>query len=416
MTMEKRRVVITGLGVISPVGTGVEKFWKSLIAGKSGIRRISHFDPSLFDCQVCGDVTDYNPDNYFSSKESRHLAKFVQYAVVASNEALAEAKLDLKNTNLERVGVLIGSGIGSIGTLEREFERFLERGPSKISPFFIPRIIINEAAGQVSINTGAKGPCTCVVTACATATNSIGDAFRCIQYGDADVMITGGTESATTRLGVGGFCALKALTQRNAEPEKASRPFDLNRDGFIMAEGAGITILESLEHAQARNAEILGELVGYGRTSDAYHITAPEPTGNGAAKAMELALLDAKLTPKDISYINAHGTSTKLNDKVETIAIKKAFNEFAKKVPVSSTKSMTGHLLGAAGGIEFAACVLALRDNIIPPTINYETPDPDCDLDYVPKVARKINVQAAMSNSLGFGGHNASLIVKKFNP
>lgn len=412
--MSKRRVVVTGIGVISPVGSRVEKFWDSLKAGKSGIRPITHFDASAFDCRISGQADDYNPDDHFSTKESRHLARFTQYAVVSSREAIAMAKLDLSQIDLDRMGILIGSGIGSMRTMEVEYQKFLDKGPSKLSPFFIPRIIINEAAGQVSIDTGARGPATCVVTACATATNAIGDAQRMIQCGDADIMVAGGTESATTLLGVGGFCALKALSRNNEQPEKASRPFDLNRDGFVMAEGAGVAVLESLEHAQKRGAPILAELVGYGRTSDAYHVTAPEPTGLGAAKAMNLALKDAGLKAEDISYINAHGTSTKLNDKTETLAIKTVFGEYAYKVPVSSTKSMTGHLLGAAGGVEFAACVLAIRDNIIPPTINYETPDPECDLDYVPGQARALKVSAAMSNSLGFGGHNASLIVKKF--
>lgn len=412
--MTKRRVVVTGLGVISPVGSGVEKFWKSLIEGKSGIRPITHFDASLFDCRISGDVIDYNPLDYFNSKEARHLARFVQFASVASREAVSNARLDLQKIDLDRVGVLIGSGIGSIDTVEHEHQKFLEKGPSRITPHFIPKIIINEAAGQVSIETGARGPVTCVATACSTATNAIGDAFRFIQYGDADVMIAGGTESATTIMGVGGFCALKALTRRNDAPEKASRPFDLHRDGFVMAEGAGIVVLETLEHAKKRGAPILAEMAGYGRTSDAFHITAPESSGAGAAKAMELAIKDAGLTPKDISYINAHGTSTELNDKVETLAVKKVFGEYAQKVPMSSTKSMTGHLLGAAGGVEFAASVLTILDGIIAPTINYETPDPACDLDYVPNTARKAKVDVAMSNSLGFGGHNASVVVRKF--
>ena len=412
--MTKRRVVVTGLGVISPVGSGVEKFWKSLIEGKSSIRPITHFDASLFDCRICGDVLDYNPLDHFNSKEARHLSRFVQFAAVASREAVRNAQLDLQKLDLDRVGVLIGSGIGSIDTLEHEHQKFLEKGPSRITPHFIPKIIINEAAGQVSIETGARGPVTCVATACSTATNAIGDAFRFIQYGDADVMIAGGTESATTVMGVGGFCALKALSRRNDAPEKASRPFDLNRDGFVMAEGAGIVILETLEHAKRRGAPILAEMIGYGRTSDAFHITAPESSGRGAAKAMELAIKDAGLTPKDISYINAHGTSTELNDKVETLAVKKVFGEYARKVPMSSTKSMTGHLLGAAGGVEFAASVFTIRDGLIPPTINYETPDPGCDLDYVPNVARRAKVDVVMSNSLGFGGHNATVIVKKF--
>ncbi len=412
--MTKRRVVVTGLGVISPVGSGIEKFWKSLIEGKSGIRPITHFDPALFDCRISGDVIDYNPLDHFNSKEARHLSRFVQFASVASREAVRNARLDLQKTDLDRVGVLIGSGIGSIDTLEHEHQKFLEKGPSRITPHFIPKIIINEAAGQVSIDTGARGPVTCVATACSTATNAIGDAFRFIQYGDADVMIAGGTESATTVMGVGGFCALKALSRRNDAPEKASRPFDLHRDGFVMAEGAGIVILEALEHAKKRGAPILAEMIGYGRTSDAFHITAPESSGAGAAKAMELAIKDAGITPKDVSYINAHGTSTELNDKVETFAVKKVFGEYAKKVPMSSTKSMTGHLLGAAGGVEFAAGVMTIREGIIPPTINYETSDPDCDLDYVPNTARKAKVDVVMSNSLGFGGHNATVVVKKF--
>jgi 3-oxoacyl-[acyl-carrier-protein] synthase II len=412
--MTKHRVVVTGIGVVSPVGTGVEKFWKSLVEGKSGVRTITAFDPSQFDARIAGEVTDYDPLQYFSTKEARNLARFVQFASVASKEAMKMSKLDSAQIDPDRFGVLIGSGIGSIETIEHEYQKYLEKGPSRISPHFIPKIIINEAAGQVSIDIGARGPATCVATACSTATNAIGDAFRFIQYGDADIMIAGGTESATTVLGVGGFCALKALSQRNDAPEKASRPFDLNRDGFVMAEGAGVVILESLEHAKKRGAPILAEMVGYGRTSDAFHITAPESSGAGAAKAMELAIKDAGMTTKDISYINAHGTSTSLNDKVETLAIKTVFKDLAKKVPISSTKSMTGHLLGAAGGVEFAACVLAIRDNIIPPTINYETPDPECDLDYVPNKARKAEVTVAMSNSLGFGGHNASVIVKKF--
>ncbi len=412
--MEKRRVVITGQGVVSPVGTGVEKFWKSLITGQSGIRKITQFDASQFDSQICGNVIDFDPLHYFSSKDARHMATFIQYGIVATREAVANSKLDLKNVDLDRVGVVVGSGIGSIRTNEEEFMKYKEKGPSRISPFYITKVIINEAAGQISMDTGARGINTCVVTACATANNSIGDAFRFIQYGDADVIFAGGTESATTELGVGGFCALKALSKRNQEPEKASRPFDLNRDGFIMAEGAGIVVLEALEHAKKRGANILAEIVGYGRTGDAYHITAPDATGGGAMRAMNLAIKDAGLQPKDVSYINAHGTSTYLNDKVETIAIKKVFGDLARKIPVSSTKSMTGHLLGAAGGVELIASILAIRDNLIPPTINYETPDPECNLDYVPNVARKATVHIVMSNSLGFGGHNAVLVVKRF--
>ncbi len=412
--MQKRRVVITGMGVVSPVGTGVTKFWDALIHGKSGIRPITHFDASKFDCRINGDVIDYNELDHFSTKEARHLSRFIQFGMVAAKEAIAQAKLDFNALDLDRIGVIVGSGIGSMRTMEEEYDKLITKGPSRISPFFIPRIIINEASGHISIMTGARGPATCVVTACATANNSIGDAMRFIQYGDADVMIAGGTESATTLLGVGGFCALKALSERNDAPEKASRPFELNRDGFVMAEGAGVVILESLDHAQKRGAPILAELAGYGRTSDAYHITAPHEEGLGARRAMELAIKDAQLTPGDISYINAHGTSTKLNDKIETLAIKKVFGEQAYKIPVSSTKSMTGHLLGAAGGVELVACVMAIQQDLIPPTINYETPDPDCDLDYVPNTSRKVTVNAALSNSLGFGGHNATLIAKKF--
>ncbi len=412
----RKKVVVTGLGIISPVGSGTEKFWKSLLEGKSGIRPITHFDASQFDSRISGDVVDYNPADHFNSKEARNMARFVQFAIVATKEALTHAKLEIKNTDTERVGVLIGSGIGSIRSAEEEYQKFSEKGPSRISPHFIPKMIINEAAGNVAITFGARGPCTCIATACSTATDAIGVAMRFIQYGDADVMIAGGTESATTVLGVGGFCALKALSQRNDAPEKASRPFDLERDGFVMGEGAGIAILESEEHAKKRGAPILAEVGGYGRTCDAFHITAPEETGTVAARAMHAAVTDAGLKPEDISYINAHGTSTALNDKVETLAIKKAFGDHAYVVPISSTKSMTGHLLGAAGGVEFAASVLTIRDNKIPPTINYETPDPDCDLDYVPNESRAIKVSAAISNSLGFGGHNSTILVKRYQP
>lgn len=412
--MEKKRIVITGLGIISPNGIGLDTFWESLKAGKSGITRITHFDISEFESKISGHVHDYDPLNYFSTKEARNLSRFVQFAAVASREAVKNARLNMDAVDRDRVGVLLGSGIGSIGTAESEYQKFIEKGPSRLSPHLIPKIIINEAAGQVSIETGALGPATCVATACSTATNAIGDAYRFLQYGDVDVMIVGGTESATTILGVGGFCALKALSQRNDDPQGASRPFDKERDGFVMAEGAGVAILETLEHAKKRGAPILAEMAGYGRTSDAYHITAPDASGRGAQKAMEFAIKDAGMTPKEISYINAHGTSTYLNDKVETLAIKNAFGEYAKKIPVSSTKSMTGHLLGAAGGVEFAASVLAVKDDIILPTINYQHPDPECDLDYVPNQARRIKVFSAMSNSLGFGGHNASVVVKKF--
>lgn len=413
--MEKKRVVITGMGVLSPVGSSVEKFWDALIAGKSGIHRIDRFDPTDYPCQICGDVRDYNPADHFDDKEARRLSRFIQLAVVAAREAKKQANLDVDALDHYRCGVLVGSGVGALETVETNFQALLSRGPKKISPFFIPQFIVNEAAGQIAIEMKAKGLATCVVTACATASNSIGDAFRIIQHGEQDVMFAGGSEAANTPMGVGGFSAIKALSQRNDAPEKASRPFDLGRDGFVMGEGAGIIIMETLDHAKKRGAKILAEMVGYGRTSDAYHITAPDPSGEGAARAMQLALEDGNLKPKDVSYINAHGTSTELNDKIETLAIKKALGEeIAHKIAISSTKSMTGHLLGAAGGIELVASVLAVMNDIVPPTINQETPDPECDLDYVPNHARKMTVNVAMSNSLGFGGHNATLVVKKF--
>jgi len=414
--MQNKRVVITGTGVVSPVGTGVEKFWAALLKGQSGVRTVSHFDASLFDSRVNGDVIDYDPLAHFNSKDARNISRFIQFAVVAANEALGQAKLDIRQMDTSRAAVIIGSGIGSIASAEEEYDKYLEKGPGRISPFYITRMIINEAAGQVSINTGATGPCFAIATACATANNCVGEAMRMIQHGEADVVIAGGAESATSKLGLGGFCALKALSKRNDQPAKASRPFDLNRDGFVMGEGAGIVVLESLENAQARGAVILAELAGYGRTSDAYHITAPHAEGLGAIRAMDMAIKDAGLKPTDINYINAHGTSTKLNDQIETLAIKKLFGEYAYKLPISSTKSMTGHLLGAAGGIELVACIMSIRDNKVHPTINYETPDPDCDLDYVPNTAREVRVDVALSNSLGFGGHNATLVVKRYQP
>jgi 3-oxoacyl-[acyl-carrier-protein] synthase II len=402
------------MGVVSPVGCGVEKFWQALIKGQSGIRTVSHFDAANFDSRINGDVIDYDPLQYFNSKDARNTSRFIQFGVVAANEALMQAKLDIRQMDTSRAAVIIGSGIGSIASAEEEYDKYIEKGPGRISAFFITRMIINEAAGHVSISTGATGPCFAIATACATANNCIGEGMRMIEHGEADVVIAGGTESATSKLGLGGFCALKALSKRNDTPEKASRPFDLNRDGFVMGEGAGIVILESLEFAQARGAKILAELAGYGRTSDAYHITAPHSEGLGAIRSMDMAIKDAGLKNTDVSYINAHGTSTKLNDQIESLAIKKLFGDYAKKIPISSTKSMTGHLLGAAGGIELAACVMSIRDNIVHPTINYETPDPECDLDYVPNVARQVQVEVALSNSLGFGGHNATLVVKRY--
>ncbi|MEW6101159.1 MAG: beta-ketoacyl-ACP synthase II [Candidatus Omnitrophota bacterium] len=411
----ENRVVITGLGIISPLGNDVPSFWDSLKQGKSGIGPLVSFDASAFDSRIAGEVKGFNPQEYgMSSKDVKRMDKFSQYAVASARQAITQSGLDLEKEDRERIGVLIGSGIGSLHTIEVEHNKYLQKGPSKMSPFLIPMLIVNEASGQVAINFNLKGPNSCVATACASGSHAIGDAFRILERGDADIMVTGGTESCVVPTGVGGFCALKALSTRNNEPQKASRPFDLQRDGFVIAEGCGVAILETLEHARKRNAKILAEMIGYGMSCDAYHMTAPDPSGDGAARAMKLALKDAKLNPEDVGYINAHGTSTKLNDKIETLSIKMTFGEYAKKLMVSSTKSMTGHLLGAAGGVEFVVCCLSLQDGVIPPTINYEHPDPDCDLDYVPNSSRKANVNVCMSNSLGFGGHNATLVVKKF--
>jgi len=413
--MEKRRVVITGMAVISPLGSTLERFWDSLKNGRSGIDRITQFDASSFECQIAGEVKDFSPQEHIPPKELKRMERFVQFAVVVAKEAVKDAKLDLNKEDPFRIGVIVGSGIGGLQTIEEQHRILLEKGPSRLSPFMIPMMIVNMAPGQIAISLGLKGPNTCVVTACASSAHAIGDAFKVIQRGQAEVMLTGGTESCITPLGIGGFCALKALaTHYNDKPEKASRPFDAKREGFVMGEGAGILVLEELNHALKRNAPIYAEIVGYGLSDDAYHITAPDPEGKGAAYAMEMAIKDAGLSPKDIDYINAHGTSTQLNDKVETLAIKLVFGEYAKKVPISSTKSMTGHLLGAAGAIELIATVLTIKHGIIPPTINYEFPDPECDLDYVPNSARNKEVKVALSNSLGFGGHNATLVVKKF--
>ena len=410
-----RRVVITGLGIISPLGNDTSTFWKSLQEGKSGIGRLTSFDASAYDSKIAGEVKGFEPTLHgISAKETKRMEKFVQYAVASSKQAIDDSGLDLEKEDRNRIGVLIGSGIGSLHIIEEEHKVLLSKGPSRLTPFLIPMLIVNEASGQVAINFKLKGPNSCVATACASGSHAIGDAFRIIEHGDADVMVCGGTESTITPLGVGAFCALKALSTRNNEPEKASRPFDMERDGFIMAEGCGLVVIESLEHAKARGARIYAEIVGYGMSCDAYHITAPDPDGDGAARAISMALKDAALKAEDINYINAHGTSTKLNDKVETLAIKKALGSHSKKVMVSSTKSMTGHLLGAAGGLEFVVCCLAIKDCIVPPTTNYEHPDPECDLDYVPNTARKSKVDVCLSNSLGFGGHNATLAVRKF--
>jgi len=400
--------------VISSVGNDLEIFWRSNLEGKSGIDRISSFDPEGFDSQIAGEVRDFDASKYLSQKEIKRADKFVQYAIAATHQAISDSQLNLDKEDLNRIGVLIGSGIGSLYTIEREHKVLLEKGPSKVSPFLIPMLIVNEASGQVAINFRLKGPNSCIATACAAGGHAIGDAFKIIQRGEAEVMVAGGAESCITPLGVAGFCSLKALSTRNSEPKKASRPFDRERDGFVMAEGCGIVILEELEHAKKRDVPIYCEIFGYGMSCDAYHITAPDPEGDGPARAMRSALKDAKLSSEAIDYINAHGTSTQLNDRIETIAIKRVFGDYACKIPISSTKSMIGHSLGAAGAIEFIVCCLAIRDNLIPPTINYEYPDIECDLDYVPNKMRERKVDVCLSNSLGFGGHNATLIVKRF--
>lgn len=409
-----RRVVISGLGVISPIGNDLSTFWNNLIAGTSGVGPVTQFDASDYPTRIAAEVKNFDPLDYMDKKEARRMDRFVQFAVAAARQALEHAGLDMNQVDVDRVGVYIGSGIGGLATWEEQYQVLLNRGPNRVSPFFIPMMISNMAAGQVSIMTGAKGPNSTSVSACASGTNSIGDAFRIIQYGDADVMIAGGTEATIRPLAFAGFCAARAMSTHNDEPQKASRPFDKDRDGFVMGEGAGILILEELEHAKRRGANIIAEIVGYGMSGDAYHLTAPAPEGEGAARAMARAIQDAGLKPEDIDYINAHGTSTDLNDKFETMAIKKTFGEHAYKLAISSNKSMIGHLLGAAGGVEAVATAMTLKEQIIPPTINYETPDPECDLDYVPNEARRARVRAALSNSLGFGGHNATIALKAY--
>ncbi|MGQ9512544.1 beta-ketoacyl-ACP synthase II [Thermodesulfitimonas sp.] len=409
------RVVVTGLGVISPVGTGKEAFWEALVKGQSGVRRITRFDASEFKTQIAAEVSDFDPEAYIDKKEARRMDRFTQFAVAAASLALADAALATESLDRDRVGVVLGCGIGGIGTFEEQTRVLVSRGPNRVSPFFVPMMIANMGAGYIAIFHRFYGPNSTVVTACASSNHAIGEAFRIIQRGEADVVLTGGAEAAITPVAVAGFCAMKAMSTRNDAPEKACRPFDAARDGFVIGEGAAVLVLERLEHALARGARIYAEVAGYGQSCDAYHITAPDPDGAGAAKAMARALADACLRPEEVNYINAHGTSTPLNDKVETMAIKKVFGEFAYRIPVSSTKSMTGHLLGAAGGIEAAACVLSITHGVIPPTINYENPDPECDLDYVPNKARRAQVDVALSNGLGFGGHNATLIFKRFS-
>ena len=409
----KRRVVITGLGVVSPIGNGIKEFKDAIYAGKSGACKITAFDASEFTSRIAAQVNDFEASDYLSPKEIRRSDRFVQFAMAAASMAVEDSKIDLQSVDPYRVGSVIGSGIGGIHTIERDHKILLEKGPSRISPFFIPMLIVNMASGMVAIKLGAKGPNSCAVTACASSNHSIGEAFRIIQNNYADVMFGGGSEAAITPMGIGGFCAAKALSTRNDEPEKASRPFDKERNGFLMAEGSGIVMLEEYEHAKKRNAPVYAELIGYGMSCDAYHMTAPDPEGSGAIRCMQDSIKDGGINPKDVDYINAHGTSTKLNDAVETKAIKAVFGEHAKSLAISSTKSMTGHMLGAAGGAELAASCLAIKNGIIPPTINYETPDPDCDLDYVPNKSREQKVNVAISNSLGFGGHNATLVIRK---
>jgi len=402
--------VVTGLGVVTPIGIGKETFWQNLIAGKSGVGPITHFDATAYSSQIAAEVKDFNPGDYLDKKEARRLVRFIQFAVAASQLAAKDAALTINSDNAAEIGVLIGSGIGGLQMLEEQCKILLEKGPDKMSPFTVPYMIADMAAGYVSILLGAKGPNLCVVTACASGSHSIGEAFRLIQHGYAQAMIAGGTEACITPLGVGSFCAARALTNNG------SRPFDKNRDGFVIGEGAGTVILEELERAQNRGANIYAEIIGYGMSGDAYHITAPAPGGEGAVRSMRAALKDAGLSPGKIEYINAHGTSTELNDKFETLAIKNTFGDHAHQLAISSNKSMIGHLLGASGAVEFIATVKTLTEGIIPPTINYETPDPECDLDYVPNQARKKSVTIAMSNSFGFGGHNATLIATKYQP
>jgi 3-oxoacyl-[acyl-carrier-protein] synthase II len=409
-----RRVVITGIGMVSPIGIGTLENWKSLMEGRSGICRITRFDTKDYSTQIAGEIKNFDPVNYIPKKEIKKMDLFIHYAIAASDFAMQDSELRVDSSNAGRVGVYIGSGIGGFGVIEATHKALLEGGPRKISPFFIPASIVNLASGWVSIRTGAKGPNSATCTACTTSAHSVGDSFKIIARGDADVMIAGGSEGCITPLGIGGFCAMRALSTRNDEPEKASRPFDRDRDGFVMGEGAGILILEALELALKRNAKVYAEIVGYGMSGDAFHITAPSEDGDGAIRVMQLALQDAGITPREVQYINAHGTSTPFNDKAETQAIKKVFGDHARKLAVSSTKSMTGHLLGAAGGLEGAITALAIHHQIAPPTINLDNPDADCDLDYVPHRSRPVGIQYALSNSFGFGGTNGALVFKRF--
>jgi 3-oxoacyl-[acyl-carrier-protein] synthase II len=410
-----RRVVVTGVGLVCGCGIGTDEVWGNLLAGKSGIGPITQFDAAAFDCRIAGEVRNFDPLNWVEKKELKKMGRFIQLALAASDFAMCTAGLKITPELAPAAGVYIGSGIGGFDVIEREHSKYLQGGPGRISPFFIPASIVNLASGHVSIRYGAKGPNSATATACSASAHSVGDSFKIIQRGDAEAMIAGGAEAAITPMGVGGFAAMRALSTRNDEPERASRPFDAQRDGFVVGEGAGVLILESLELAQRRGAQIIGEIVGYGMSGDAYHITQPAEEGDGGYRVTLAALKDAKISPNDVGYLNAHGTSTPLGDAIETTALKRAFGEYAKKLAISSTKSMTGHLLGGAGGLEAGISVLALRDQILPPTINYENPDPACDLDYVPNQARKAEIVYAVSNSFGFGGTNASLVLKRWD-
>ena len=413
--MQNKRIVVTGIGVISPVGVGKTNYWNSLVSGVSGVGRITHFDPTGFDVQIAAEVKGFDVTNWIDRKESRRMDRFVHFGVAAALDAIEDAGLKITPANAERVGVLVGSGIGGLQTLEDQVKVLIQNGPSKISPFLIPMMIADMASGHISIITGAKGPNSTVVTACATGAHALGDSLEIIRRGAADVMICGGTEAAVTQIGVAGFGNMKAMTSKfNDNPTKASRPFEAGRDGFVIGEGAGVVVLESLEHAEARGAHIYCELGGYGMSGDAYHMTQPAAGGEGVARAMIAALKDADVQPEMVGYINAHGTSTPLNDKNETAALKTVFGDYAYKLAVSSTKSMTGHLLGGAGGIEAIAAALAIHSGVLPPTINYDNPDPDCDLDYIPNVARNQQVDVAVSNNSGFGGHNAVIVMKRY--
>ncbi len=407
-----RRVVVTGIGAVTPLGIGADETWEGMREGRSGITEITLFDASAFDSRIAGEVKDFDPSAWMSPRDARHSDRFVQLAVAAAKMALEDSGLEIEGDGSERVGVLIGSGIGGTHTWEAQHRVLLEKGPNRISPFFIPMLIMDMASGRVAMEFGARGPNYGIASACATSAHAIGEAMKTIQRGQADAMIAGGSEAAVSPLAVGGFCSMRALSRRNDEPARASRPFDRGRDGFVMAEGAGIVVLEEMEHARARGAEWLGELVGYGATADAYHMTAPCPDGDGMARSMEQALQDAGLSADRVDYVNTHGTATPTGDPAETVALKRVLGARAKEVPCSSTKSVTGHLLGAAGAVELIACLKAIAEGVIPPTINLDDPDPECDLDYVPHTAREAKVRVAMTNSFGFGGHNATLVVK----